>query len=479
MTVSTTYVPQPTFGPLGFILPAESAILAGVLADMQAAFGGNLNLQLTTPQGQLAISYTAEIGDCNNYFLFLTNQFDPALNSGRYQDGIANIYFLKRLPALPTSVPSCLCTGLPGVAIPIGSLASDNSGNIYSATNSVIIGAGGNVTMTFACTATGPIACPAGSLSNIVQAIPGWDSITNTADGVIGVNVESSQAFELRRAASVAVNSVGPASAIQGNVLQVPGVLDAYTYDNSTNGNVTLLGQVIAPNSIYVCVAGGNSLAVATAIWQKKAPGCSYTGNTTVTVTDSNSGYEEPFPTYSVSYQTPSSLPIIFAVTLKNNASVPSNVIALVQAAIVAAFSGASPPTPRARIGSTIFASAYYGVVAGLGSFAQIISILIGSPNSPAASFTASIANMTMDVTAVSVGNLAVGQTVTGPSVAPGSVIIAAIGNATTTGNYTLSTTQTVTSEAMQAVSPTLNDLTVNVNQVPTIAPAQITVTLV
>ena len=47
----TTSVPQPTFGPTGYIiLPAESAILTGVFADINAAFGGNLNPGLTTPQ---------------------------------------------------------------------------------------------------------------------------------------------------------------------------------------------------------------------------------------------------------------------------------------------------------------------------------------------------------------------------------------------------------------------------------------------
>ena len=52
----TTSVPQPTFGATGFQAPAESDILAGVLADMSAALGGNLNTALSTPQGQLASS---------------------------------------------------------------------------------------------------------------------------------------------------------------------------------------------------------------------------------------------------------------------------------------------------------------------------------------------------------------------------------------------------------------------------------------
>ena len=65
MTSFVTNVPFPVLGPTGYSMPAESAILAGVIADFQAAFGGNLNLSLTspasltTPQGQLVSSIAA------------------------------------------------------------------------------------------------------------------------------------------------------------------------------------------------------------------------------------------------------------------------------------------------------------------------------------------------------------------------------------------------------------------------------------
>jgi len=55
----TTNVPAPTFGPTGFVAPAESAILAGRQADFNQAFGGNLNPALNTSQGQLEQSDTA------------------------------------------------------------------------------------------------------------------------------------------------------------------------------------------------------------------------------------------------------------------------------------------------------------------------------------------------------------------------------------------------------------------------------------
>ena len=46
-----TNVPQIEFTDQGAVLPEESAILAGVQADINAAFGGGVNSGLTTPHG--------------------------------------------------------------------------------------------------------------------------------------------------------------------------------------------------------------------------------------------------------------------------------------------------------------------------------------------------------------------------------------------------------------------------------------------
>src|ERR1019366_4879807 len=134
----STSVPLVTFGPQGFIAPAESDILAGVQADMNAAFGGNLNPALETPQGQLASSMAALTGNANDIFAFYTQQIDPAYAEGRMQDGIARIYFLERNPAQPTSV-TVNVSGLSGVQIPVGALAQATDGNLYLATGSASI----------------------------------------------------------------------------------------------------------------------------------------------------------------------------------------------------------------------------------------------------------------------------------------------------------------------------------------------------
>ena len=92
----STSVPQIQFTDAGLIIPQESAILAGTQADINAAFGGGLNPQLSTPQGQLASSLAAITADKDSQIAFVVNQFDPQYASGRFQDALARIYFLTR-----------------------------------------------------------------------------------------------------------------------------------------------------------------------------------------------------------------------------------------------------------------------------------------------------------------------------------------------------------------------------------------------
>lgn len=372
----TTAVPSPTFGPTGFVAPSEASILAGAQADQQAAFGGNLTPALNTPQGQLASSLTAIIGDCNNQFLALANGVDPAYASGRMQDAIGRIYFIERNPAQSTAV-TATCVGLAGTVIPVGAKAADQAGVIYLCTAAVTIPVGGSIATAFACSITGPTACPIGYLSTIYQAIPGWDSVLNAGAGVIGNDVETRADFEYRRGQSVALNAQGSAPSVLAVVLKVSGVLDAYVTDNVSSASVMVGGVNLAPHSLYVAAYGGAAQDIGNAIWTKKSPGCDYNGSTSVTVTDSASGYSAPHPSYTVTFQTPTPTPILFAVSLQNNSLVPSNYVALVRAALLAAFVGADGGA-RARIGSSILASRFYGSVAALGAWAQLISLQIG-----------------------------------------------------------------------------------------------------
>jgi Baseplate J-like protein len=467
-----TNVPVITFGSTGFQSPSSEAILVGVEADFTAAFGETLNFNLNTPQGQLSSSEAAILANTYSVFIYQSQQTDPNLATGRWLDAIGYIYYLNRDPAEPTSL-TCTCGGLAGVTIPLGALITDTGGNLYASTAAATIGVGGTVSVNFAAVVPGPTAVPTADAVSIYQAVAGWDTVV-VASGAVGSNTETDAAFRIRRADSVESNSSGSLGSILGNVAEVSGVLDYWGYDNGSNSPATVNGVSIAANSIYICVSGGASQAVGTAIWQKKAPGCSYTGSTSVTVVDPNPLYNgSTAPSYTVSFQRPTTIQILFAITIVNSASVPSNATTLIQNAILSAFGGNFSGISKARIASNIQALPYVAAISALGSWAVVSAIDIGSQLVAAATFTGSITGTALSTSGVT-GTIAIGQSVVDSTgvIAPGTTIVSGSGS-----SWVVSISQTVTSETMYGIAITASNVAVQANQSPQLSANNIFVT--
>ena len=73
----TTNVPSIQFTEKGVLIPSEADVLAGRQADINSAFGGGVNPGLNTPQGQIAQSGAAIIGNKNDQIAEIANQVNP------------------------------------------------------------------------------------------------------------------------------------------------------------------------------------------------------------------------------------------------------------------------------------------------------------------------------------------------------------------------------------------------------------------
>jgi len=377
----TTNVPAITWVNGSPVLPAELDILSGVQEDINTAFGGGVNPSLQTPQGQLAQSETALIGQKNNEIAYIANQVNPAFASGIWQDAIGYIYFITRIPGDGTVVQAT-CTGAVGTVIPSGAIAQDTSGYLYSSLAAATIPPSGSVTIEFQNQTQGPIACNIGALNTIYTAVAGWDTITNTTAGALGNYVESRADFEARRAASVAGNAVNSLQSIYGAVASLANVIGVLVVDNPSNGTVNYgpTSYPLAPHSVCVSVAGGTSSDIAQAIWNKKPPGCNYNGNTSVTVYDNN--YSTPVP-YTVTYLTPTSVPVYFNVNIKNSSLLPANITTLAQNAVIQTFNGLDGSGPPVSIGSTSYSGRYYANINAISPNVNVIEVYLGTSASP------------------------------------------------------------------------------------------------
>ena len=361
----SSHVPPVRFTPQGLQIPTETEVLNGVLADFNDAFGGGLNLNLETPQGQLASSLAAVIADKNNVIAELVNQIHPEYAEGVMQDAIAQIYFLQRKPATDSAVV-CEFVGLPGTQIPQGFIVQDSAGNQWALQQEVGIPIGGKVSGTLI--AAGQIEAPAHSVNVIYQALVGLDRVDNPRPAIPGRAEESRAEFAERRRRSVAVNAHGTPQAVYANVFALDGVRDVYVIDNPKGQSVQAgaTNYTLKPHSIYVAAVGGDDTAVAEAVLRYAGSGCDFNGNTEITVYDHS--YNDPKPAYQVAFMRPAELSVYFRIKIERGAFVGAETA--IKQAVIASFKG--------RIGANLYAIGYVAPVVQAVPNVHVLDVEIG-----------------------------------------------------------------------------------------------------
>ncbi|CNJ38680.1 Uncharacterized homolog of phage Mu protein gp47 [Yersinia rohdei] len=378
MTIIETAVPDVTITENGLLIPDVSDVLAGRLTDMTTSLGGGSSQSLSSPQGQIAQSDTEIIAQVYDKLLCLFNQINPDYATGRFQDGIGRIYFQERISAQGTVV-AATCIGNVNTVIPAGSTAVDTNGYIYRSVDAATIPASGSVDVPFVNTTTGPIPCAVGALNQIYRAVPGWDSISNSVSGVVGVDVESRIAFETRRKQSVARNGSNTDASLLAVLLETDGVLDAYVWSNRTDAvvNKGTTNFPVVAHSIYIGVYGGEDADVANAILSRKNPGANLNGNTHYSIEDKEN-YSAPYPVYDMQWEKVAPVRIYYKVEIETNENLPSDISSQVKTMVERVFNGEYEGITKARIGARINAGIYYAPVISISpDYVNISSISI------------------------------------------------------------------------------------------------------
>ncbi len=362
------------FTDKGVIAPPTSEIKKDVQALFVEAFGEDLNLDDSTPQGYLIDGITKIIAQKNANMLYLINQFNPSFARGIWQDALGNLYFLQRKSATPTIV-QCVCTGLPGTVIPgldnpTGAAQVQNGdGNIFVCTSTGIIPASGSITLQFQSVELGEIPAPANTVNRIYRQIQGWDTVNNPAAGILGTNQESRSDYENRRKNSLALCATGSREAVYSRIFNVPNVTDVVVVENDSSEPATIQGVTLVRNSIYVIVNGGDNTAIAEAIRNSKSGGCATNGEVSVLL---------PGTYIPIQFSRPQNTNVYVQVTLDKDENTPENYEELIKNAIVANFNG-SDGSSGITIGQSIYASRFYCPLTALSL--NIVSIKISTDN--------------------------------------------------------------------------------------------------
>lgn len=281
----------------GIIITDTADIKEAVQSEYQAAFGADISLEDSTPQGRLIdIETNARTAIIENN-AYIANSINFNLASGIILDAWGANFNLTRGAATSSTVTATI-TGVAGTTISAGSQAATNAGDVFYLENNVSIPNGGSVTATFLSLEKGAIPCPVGSLTKIIDGTLGWETINNTSAATLGVLQESDSSFKQRFYDAGLFGGSSLIEDYKNALMNVANVQSSYVRDNGTNQVETYDTVNIAAHSVYACVDGGNDNDVAYALFTRKSSGSAWTAITGQSVT-----VDVIDPTYNDTYQ--------------------------------------------------------------------------------------------------------------------------------------------------------------------------------
>lgn len=306
------------FAPLidatGLRTPTYQDIEDYLVAQARRIYGADIYLENDSQDFQLIAALAQAAYDCILSVQLAYNNRTPGTATGAALDGLVALNGLTRQQAT-RSTASVTLTGTAFTAITNG-VVSDINGYKWDLPASVIIGAGGTVTVTASCESAGPITALVGQINVIQTPTLGWTSVTNAIAATPGRSIELDSELRQRQVVSVANPSQALTTGILGGVLSVPNVVSAQLYENDTSSPVGTINGVPNPsnypaNSITVVVDGGDGQAIASQIANRKTPGAYTNGDQIYSIVDA---FGVPS---SIRFYRPTATPISVALTIR------------------------------------------------------------------------------------------------------------------------------------------------------------------
>lgn len=289
----------------GFFRKRLDEILEDLNESMRVIFGENLNLEPSSPDGQVNGVMSESFDDLWAIGQECYNAYNPAAAVGVALSNLVQLAGITRQDAV-YSTANVDVTGDNGTYIPAGSLVSTDEGIQFSTDSDITIAAGiGSSDVT--AVEPGPLAAAIGTIINIDTPITGWDTVTNDAAATEGYDQETDAELRARFYKSYEKAATSIYESIVAAVLALDGVEYVSLTENTTDAT-DLNG--LDPHSFQVMVDGGVDAEIAQAIFENKPVGIGTNGTTSVSVTDSVG------TSHTIKFQRPAEITIHVKVTL-------------------------------------------------------------------------------------------------------------------------------------------------------------------
>lgn len=323
MTTAYDYITE-----TGVIVPDTSNVLTDVQGEWTTALGASLSLDPSTKQGILITGEVAARTGVVNANAKVANQINPNLAGGLFLDALCALMGLYRAAATPTQVTNVMLTGVINTNIVAGTRASLGPGGaVFTLQNGVTLANNGSglgvAYATFVAAVAGPTAVVSGALNTPVDSVLGWETITNNQSGspasvtVLGTNQQTDASLRALRNNTLAKQGISTVQAQISGLYSINGVTSVAYLENVQGTTQTINGISLTGHSIWACVDGGASLAIATSLLQNKTDGAGWNGAQSINVTEPASGQ-----VYTVLFDRPTYVFIYGALTIRQGSYV-------------------------------------------------------------------------------------------------------------------------------------------------------------
>jgi uncharacterized phage protein gp47/JayE len=273
----------PTITSAGLTIPTYTDILEELINEAKSIYGQDIYLGIDSQDYQFLSIFASKTFDVMQLLQLVYNNRAPSTAIGSALDSIVKLNGVTRKSGV-NSTCDVLITGTALTQISNG-VVEDITGYQWSLPAVVIIGESGSIITTATCQVKGAIAANPGDINVIVTPTYGWASVTNTDSAILGRLTETDSEVRSRQAVSVSLTSSAVLDALRSAIANIESVIRYKVYENDTN---EIDDNGLVAHSIAAVVDGGSDDDIASAIFNKKAPGVYTQGDILVDVTDSD-----------------------------------------------------------------------------------------------------------------------------------------------------------------------------------------------
>lgn len=274
-------------GPAGFYRDRLPEILTKLQTQARGIYGEDIDIESHTPDGQLLGSFAECLDDIGQAIEDTYNGRNPNAATGQNLTSTCALNGVYRVVGDYSYVDVSVVVAS-GATVPSGTQVQDEDNGAVYAFSTAVVGNGEAQNVTCNAVKKGTHSA-AGNVTKIVQPTYGLISVTNPAESSTVSGEETDENLAIRRNLSTAAPTSGFLESIYAGLLEIPGIGKVKVYENDTGiqKDIHPGDQALNPHSVTTVVTAGSASSIGAVLYNRKTPGVTTCGSTSVVVSDS------------------------------------------------------------------------------------------------------------------------------------------------------------------------------------------------